>query len=244
MSGFVYSSGGSSSGTPVDLNLSPHSGTPSSIANGATLDATMLDGWKVWDPSGYFGGSALITDDGAKMTVKPTGGATNSYTGSGLWTNASLYYPHKLTGDFTASLKYAGEASMGTNQSWCGIVAGNRGNSSPRASYNGASAGFHTNSARDNVWTTALSSGTSSSYYTLDTSAIAWATPTWMQLSRRGSVVTMNRKTLDGDDWIEVESDSVDVIGADFTLSLTFRPTALLAFYVYAFELSGTQATE
>lgn len=243
MGAFVYTVGAASSGTSVSLDLIPRSGTPSSIANGATLNATMLDGWKVWDPTGYLTGGA-ITDSGSVMTVQATLGSTNAETGSGLWTNASLFLDTWLTGDFSAELKYAGEANMGTNASWIGIAAGQRGTASPRAAFNSASAGHHTNTSRDTQWNSGVSSGTGSSLFTRDTSAIAWGTPTWMQLKREGSTVTVSQKTADGDAWTVVKADTVDLVGERFQISMMFRPSTTKTFSLYAFTLTGTEAAE
>ena len=48
---WLLQSGGSNV-TAVAQTLSPASGTPSSIADGDTLDASMLNGWVVKDPNG------------------------------------------------------------------------------------------------------------------------------------------------------------------------------------------------
>ena len=227
--------------TPVSLALTPTSGTPASIADGATLDTTMLNGWKVWDPTGWFS-EGSITDDGSVMTARATGGSANAETGSGLWTNASLFFDTWLTGDFSAELKYAGESSMQTNTAWIGIAAGQRGKASPKAAFNSASAGHHTNSSRDTQWNSGVSSASGTTLYVRDTSAIAWTTTTWMQLKREGSTVTVSRKTADDDDWTVVEANAVDLVGERFQISILIRPYNLKSFYLYAFNLTGTEA--
>jgi len=243
VSAFVYRIGAASSGTSVSLDLSPVSGTPSSIADGATLDATMLDGWQVWDPTGYLTGGA-ITDSGSVMTVQATGQSTNASTGSGLWSNASLFLDTWLTGDFSAELNYAGVGNMGTNATWIGLAAGQRGEASPRAAFNSASGGHLTNSFRNTQWNSAVSSGSGSSLYTEDASAIAWGTAAWMQLKREGSTVTVSQKTADGDDWTAVKADTVDLVGARFQISIMFAPSGTRTFGLYAFTLTGTEAAE
>ena len=203
----------------------------------------MLDGWKVWDPTGYLTGGA-ITDSGSVMTVQATGQSTAANTGSGLWSNASLFLDTWLTGDFSAELKYAGVGGMGTNATWIGIAAGQRGEASPRAAFNSASAGNHTTTARDTQWNSAVSSGSGSSLFTRDTSAIAWGTAAWMQIKREGSTVTVSQKTADGDDWTVVKADTVDLVGARFQISIMCAPSGTRTFALYAFSLTGTEAAE
>ena len=243
MSAFVYTVGAASSGTSVSLDLSPRSGTPSSIANGATLDATMLDGWKVWDPTGYLTGGA-ITDSGTVMTVQATGQSTNAYTGSGLWTNASLFLDTWLSGDFSAELKYAGESNMTTGGTWIGLAAGQKGNASPYASFNSASAGHKTASYRNVQWNSAVSSASGSTLFYEDASNVAWATAAWMQIKREGSTVTVSQKTGDDDDWTVTKADTVDLIGARFQISIMFAPYATKTFSLYALRLTGAEAAE
>ena len=51
----------------LEKALTPVSGTPSSIADGATLDATLANGAKVHDPGSHF---QAISDDGSKMSLE------------------------------------------------------------------------------------------------------------------------------------------------------------------------------
>ncbi len=119
--------GGGSSVVAVSETWTPSSGTPSSIADGATLDAGMLgDGnWKVSDPSGAFNS---ISDDGSKLTLgldQGSGGTTALYHANFPLTQPCLRFKDRLMGDFTfmAYVKNTGSAAS-ANTSMCVSAAG------------------------------------------------------------------------------------------------------------------------
>lgn len=120
--------GGGSSVAEVSEVWTPSAGTPSSIADGATLDAGLLTGWRVSDPSGALNS---VVDDGAKLTIgfdQGVGGTTALYHANFQLTQPCFVYPDALFGDFTfaALVKNTGATAGGSggNTSMCVSAGG------------------------------------------------------------------------------------------------------------------------
>jgi len=108
----------------VAQTLSPSSGTPSSIADGATLDAGMLNGWVVKDPNGVFN---AITDDGTTCNIKfdqGGGGTLTPSNGSAFVTNGLIQYPNLLMGDFDFAIYTDNPGSVASVNTEIDIMAG------------------------------------------------------------------------------------------------------------------------
>ena len=105
----------------LEKSLTPASGTPSSIADGATLDATLANGAKVHDPGGHF---QAIADDGSKMTMENN---TSDETANGsAWALAArIWWPQALMGDVDVEARVKSSSSGGTTQLFMGVGAGN-----------------------------------------------------------------------------------------------------------------------
>jgi len=105
----------------LEKALTPVSGTPSSIADGATLDATLANGAKVHDPGGHF---QAIADDGSKLTMEND---TSDETANGsAWALAArIWWPDALIGDVDVEARVKSSSSGGTTQLFMGVGAGN-----------------------------------------------------------------------------------------------------------------------
>ena len=226
--------------TPVSLALTPSIGAPESIVDGTTLETTMFSGWKVQNPDDT--SVTAISDDGSvfAMTCTAVGGAVE--TGTSFTINPSLYYPTRLAGDFEASLKVFGDSSMGTNASYAGIAIGNRVSGDDPAAFGAVSRGGYLATSTRTRSSVALINTSSATYFTQDSTYVAWGTSQWIQIKRVGGVITASRKTLDGDAWTVVQTDALDVCGAEFTLSLLFRTTTTSIFSMEEFNFTGFEA--
>ena len=110
--------------TAVAQTLSPASGTPSSIADGATLDAGMLNGWVVKDPNGVFN---AVVDDGTTCNIKfdqGDGGTGTPSNGNGFLTNGRIQYPSLLMGDFDFAIYVDQGGSANSVNTEIAIMAG------------------------------------------------------------------------------------------------------------------------
>lgn len=122
--------------TTVAQTLSPSSGTPSSIADGATLDAGMLSGWEVKDPNGVFN---AVTDDGTTCNIKfdqGGGGTGTPSNGNAFLTNGRIQYPNLLMGDFDFAIYTDNPGSVASVNTEIVIMAGG-GNASGEAHWLG-----------------------------------------------------------------------------------------------------------
>tara|TARA_R100000995_G_scaffold73413_1_gene42223 strand:+ start:2386 stop:3135 length:750 start_codon:yes stop_codon:yes gene_type:complete len=120
---WLLQSGGSNV-TAVAQTKVPAAGTPSSIADGATLDAGMLSGWTVKDPNGVF--NAMV-DDGTTFNVKfdqGDGGTSTPSNGNGILTNGRIIYPNLLMGDFDLSIYVDQGASAENVNTEIALMAG------------------------------------------------------------------------------------------------------------------------
>tara|TARA_A100000172_G_scaffold79574_2_gene66956 strand:- start:48 stop:797 length:750 start_codon:yes stop_codon:yes gene_type:complete len=132
---WLLQSGGSNV-TAVAQTLSPASGTPSSIADGDTLDASMLNGWVVKDPNGVFN---AVTDDGTTCNIKfdqGGGGTSTPSNGNGFLTNGRIQYPDLLMGDFDFAIYTDNPGSAASVNTEVVIMAGG-GNASGEAHWLG-----------------------------------------------------------------------------------------------------------
>ena len=122
--------------TTVAQTLSPSAGTPSSIADGATLDAGMLSGWEVKDPNGVFN---AVTDDGTTCNIKfdqGGGGTGTPSNGNAFLTNGRIQYPNLLMGDFDFAIYTDNPGSVASVNTEIVIMAGG-GNASGEAHWLG-----------------------------------------------------------------------------------------------------------
>lgn len=105
----------------LEKALTPVSGTPSSIADGATLDATLANGAKVHDPGGHF---QAIADDGSKMSLE-NNTSDECANGSAWALAARIWWPDALIGDVDVEARVKSSSSGGTTQLFMGVGAGN-----------------------------------------------------------------------------------------------------------------------
>lgn len=196
----------------------------------------MLSGWEVLDTNGY---ASTIVDDGAKLDVAVNTGGDTPEKGSALWNNLCLRYPSLLTGDFSAELKMNGESNMTGNSTWVGLSLGRRGDSTPDAAFNSGVLGVATSTNAQCQWSTGLATATGSALRVIDGVNVSWATAQWVQIKRVSGTVTVSRKTLDGDAWTVVESDNIDVTGAEFYLHIYCKTQALKTFSLLAVNFDG-----
>ena len=114
----------SSNVTAVSESLSPSAGTPSSIADDAVMDAGLLAGWVIEDPSGM---ANSISDDGSKLSVafdQGTGGTTQFTSGNARLTQLLLRYPNRLMGDFVFGALVKNPASAANANTQIALGAG------------------------------------------------------------------------------------------------------------------------
>ena len=109
----------SSTPTLIDRSLTPSSGTPSSIADGATLDATLANGAVVHDPGGHFVG---ITDDGAKMTME-INTSDNAFNSTSWNLAPRITFPTALMGDVDIQARV--QCSSTSGHMFIGVGSGN-----------------------------------------------------------------------------------------------------------------------
>jgi len=107
---------GGSTVTPVDVTATPTSGTPSSIADGATADAGLVDGLYIHDPNGRL---ASVVDDGSQCRIVTNTGALGDVEFSDIdffVKNAYFRHPDRIMGDCTVTLQFKlGGASTPVN---------------------------------------------------------------------------------------------------------------------------------
>ena len=175
--------GGGSSVVEVSEIWTPSAGTPSSIADGATLDAGLLTGWKVADPNGALNS---VVDDGGKLTVgfDQGGGATTAlYSANFQLTQPTFRYPSRLFGDFTFSMyvRNTGSTAPGTGGNTSICVSAGDGTVSNQC---------HASTHMLGKWLTATAKyfgygSADSGYLTFNgTSALARTTARWVGLKR------------------------------------------------------------
>ncbi|MGB1780483.1 MAG: hypothetical protein ACPHQP_13065, partial [Longimicrobiales bacterium] len=175
--------GGGSSVVEVSEVWTPSAGTPSSIADGATLDAGMLTGWKVTDPNGALNS---VVDDGAKLTVgfdQGSGATTALYSANFQLTQPTFRYPSRLFGDFTFSMyvRNTGSTAPGTGGNTSICVSAGDGTVSNQC---------HASTHMLGKWLTATAKyfgygSADSGYLTFNgTSALARTTARWVGLKR------------------------------------------------------------
>jgi hypothetical protein len=124
----IVSRGGGGAGSPVTAiegRWGPSAGTPSSIANGATLDAGMLgDGtWEVVDPNGAL---QAVVDDGSTMRVvfDQSGATTQTMYGNALLSQPILRYKTAIFGDFEFTARLNNPASTASANTQVALFAG------------------------------------------------------------------------------------------------------------------------
>ena len=216
--------------TAVSVTLAPAAGTPSSIADGATLDAGLLRGWRVADAN-----TALVSivDDGTTcdVVVNAVSGDSESTTGNFWITNPRLYLDTPLMGDFTYSMRFDSDANMGSALSHFALMVGD-----------GDTAGeCHGVCARFGRWQT--SNGRNTAYYLVDTGgtlesnadAVAWTTAREIQIKRVAGT---------GDAWVAYSAQKLDVAGGHCYAALVFyAATNGETFRLYAGSLTGFEYT-
>jgi len=205
----------------------------------------MLTGWIVNHPTGHL---ASVSDDGAKMEVDYNINISGDVLESGacLWDNVSFRYPGALQGDFEAELKVSGDGvSMGSSNAAVAIAIGHKGDADPDGAVNSVSRGHHTNTSAKVRYNQGLNASTGGGFYVLDATSVAWATATWIKIARVDDRITTYSKTLDGDPWTELATDSVNLSGREHYLYIMFRGSGVstaATFWLYAFKYIGTAA--
>jgi len=120
----VRISPGGGSVTPVNVDVTAVSGTPSSIADEAVMDAGMLSGWVVDDPNAALNS---VVDDGAKLTVtfdQGTGATTQFTSGNARLTQPLFRYPRRLMADFVFGAKIKNPASTANADTQAAVCSG------------------------------------------------------------------------------------------------------------------------
>jgi hypothetical protein len=225
--------------TEVTQRWSAASGTPSSIADGATLDASMFNGWKVKDANGGF---KTISDDGTTcdIVVDNATGDSEISTGNVWLTNPRLYYDTPLMADFEVSFRFDSDAAMGSAITQFALMVGG----------GDASAECHGVAARFGRWQT--TNGRNTAYYLVDTGgtnesagdAVAWTTAREIQVKRVQDTITVSKRVGEGDSWTAYSTQKLDVVGGGCIVSLVFyAATNGEKFRFYSGRLSGFQYT-
>jgi len=225
--------------TAVSVTLAPAAGTPSSVADGATLDAGLLNGWKVADAN-----SALVSivDDGTTcdVVVNAVSGDSESTTGNFWITNPRLYLDTPLMGDFTYSMRFDSDANMGNTASHLALMVGD-----------GDTAGeCHGVCARFGRW--GYPTGRNTTYYLAATDdtfespsdALAWTTAREIQIKRVAGTITVSTRVGTGDAWVAYSTQKLDVAGGHCYAALVFyAATNGEKFRFYAGSLAGFEYT-
>jgi hypothetical protein len=232
--------GGGSSVVAVSETLAPSAGTPSSIADGATLDAGLLRGWKVKDANGSL---KTMVDDGTTLDIvlDAVAGDSESTTGNFWLTNPRLYLDTPLMGDFTYSMRFDGDTGMGSpGLSHIALMVGD-----------GDTLGeCHGVCARFGRWSTSL--GRNTTYYLVDTGgtydspldALAWTTAREIQVKRVGGTITVSTRVGATDPWVAYSTQKLDVAGGHCYAALVFYAAANGdTFRLYAGSLTGFEYT-
>ena len=230
---------GGSNVTAVAVTLAPAAGTPSSVADGATLDAGLLRGWKVKDANGAL---VSIVDDGTTcdVVVNAVAGDSESTTGNFWLTNPRLYLDTPLMGDFTYSMRFDSDASMGSALSHLALMVGD----------GDASSECHGICARFGRWQTA--NGRNTTYYLVDTGgtsesnsdAVAWTTAREIQIKRVAGTITVSTRVGTGDSWVAYSTQKLDVAGGHCYAALVFyAATNGETFRFYAGSITGSEYT-
>lgn len=214
------------SGGDVSLDAYSHpfaqdSGTPTSIATDAILDATLFKGAKVVDVNG---GIKAITCDGDKTTVAVdnVAGDSEMTTANVLLTNPRLEIQKDLIGDWSFSLRFDAPSNMGSAITHFGLLLG----------WGVVSGECHGVCARFGRWQT--SNGRNTVYYLVDTGgisqtasdAVAWTTEREIQVKRVGSTITASTRVGATDAWVAYSTKDLDVAGYVARASVVFYANA------------------
>jgi hypothetical protein len=216
----------SQTGGDVSLNAYSHpfaqnSGTPSSIAADAILDATLFKGAKVVDVNGGF---KAISSDGDKTTVAVDNVANDSEmtTANVLLTNPRLEIQKDLIGDWSFSLRFDAPSNMGNAITHFGLLLG----------WGAVSGECHGVCARFGRWQTA--NGRNTVYYLVDTGgisqtasdAVSWTTEREIQVKRVGKTITASTRVGATDSWSAYSTKDLDVAGYIARASVVFYANA------------------
>tara|TARA_R110002012_G_scaffold168367_1_gene331836 strand:- start:44 stop:724 length:681 start_codon:yes stop_codon:yes gene_type:complete len=223
----------------VSETLAPSAGTPSSIADGATLDAGLLRGWKVKDANGSL---KTMSDDGTTLDIvlDAVSGDSESTTGNFWLTNPHLFFDTPLMGDFTYSLRFDSDASMGSALSHLALMVGD----------GSASGKCHGVCARFGRWQT--TNGRNTTYYLVDTGgtsesnsdAVAWTTAREIQIKRTAGTITVSTRVGATDSWVAYSTQKLDVAGGHCYAAIVFyAATNGEKFRLYAGSLTGFEYT-
>jgi hypothetical protein len=203
---------GGSNVTAVAVTLAPAAGTPSSVADGATCD----------------------------VVVNAVAGDSESTTGNFWLTNPRLYLDTPLMGDFTYSMRFDSDASMGSALSHLALMVGD----------GDASSECHGICARFGRWQTA--NGRNTTYYLVDTGgtsesnsdAVAWTTAREIQIKRVAGTITVSTRVGTGDSWVAYSTQKLDVAGGHCYAALVFyAATNGETFRFYAGSITGSEYT-
>jgi hypothetical protein len=174
--------------TAVAFTGTPSAGTPSSLADGATVDAGVLSGLKIHDPHGALN-SAI--DGGTTQDIafdRGSGNAANATLNLGnAWLNQPrFYYPELMMGDFEITLYVDQSANAASTATEIGLIAGG-GNTSNEAHHINHRFGDYLTSTA--AYKTGYAAGTGSYELNGSTAISRSAAPRWIRLQRIGAVV-------------------------------------------------------
>tara|TARA_R110002020_G_scaffold133392_17_gene297698 strand:- start:876 stop:1574 length:699 start_codon:yes stop_codon:yes gene_type:complete len=164
---------------------SPSSGTPSSIADGATLDAGMLKGWTVKDANGVFNS---MEDDGTTFDIaydQGGGGTSSPSNGQAYLVNGRIFYPSLLMGDFDIAI-YVDQASSAASANTEIVLMAGGGNASGEAHWLGHRYGRWQTTTNKYYGMGAWASGALTHN---GTNALARTTARWVGVLREGQTV-------------------------------------------------------
>lgn len=111
--------GGGSNVTAVSVSQTPDGGTPTSTADGATLDATAFVGFEVQDPSSLL---VSLTDDGSDTVVTPKLGGSEMSSANALIADVGFFWPAEIMGDFELAVRMRSDSGATNRQ--IGLVVG------------------------------------------------------------------------------------------------------------------------
>lgn len=233
---------GGSSVVEVSGTWTPSSGTPSSIADGATLDAGLLSAWKVADASGIFNS---MVDDGTTLDIafdRGSGGTTSLNLGNAYLTQGRIFYPAQLMGDFEFLVRVDSAANAADLNTEIGLMVGG-GNTSNEA---------HHVTHRAGDWlTTTFAYKRSAAAFTTNktengsTGISRSASPYWIGLRRVGQAIGFGEGGTSASPSFTWADEEWDTGGGAVDLGLAFFAGSASAetYRIYEVRLTGSEYT-
>ncbi len=232
--------GGGGGGAAVAESLTPSSGTPSSIADAATLDAGLFAGWKVADPYGIFNS---MSDDGTTFDVafdRGTGGTSSLNLSNAYLTQGRIFYPEQIEGDFEMTMRVDQSANAAHTATEIAIMAG-AGNTTNEAHHIAHRYGDYLTATAAYKRTFAAGGGNKEENGT--TAISRTAAPRWVRLQRVGQTIRYSEGgTASTPSWTDVDEEW-DTGGATVDIGVAFYAgsTTEETYRIYEVTLTGTE---